>query len=106
MASSRILAEDWFVSVRPSWAASLGDDQYLGASLGWALGDYPLALLAGLLVFSWVRSDRREGARFDRQEERDGDRQLTAYNAYLSGLGPRRTGTPAPGARGDQPDDS
>jgi cytochrome c oxidase assembly factor CtaG/putative copper export protein len=106
MASSRILAEGWFVSVRPSWAASLADDQYLGASLGWALGDYPLALLAGLLVFSWVRSDQLDGARFDRQEERDGGRQLAAYNAYLSGLGPGRTGTSAHDPRGEQPGDS
>ncbi len=106
MASSRILAEDWFVSVRPSWAASLADDQYLGASLGWALGDYPLALLAGLLVFSWVRSDQRERARFDRQEDRDGDRRLAAYNTYLSGLGPGRTRTSAHDPRGEQPGDS
>lgn len=106
MASSRILAEDWFVSVRPSWAPSLADDQHLGASLGWALGDYPLALLAGLLVFSWVRSDQREGARFDRQEDRDGDRRLAAYNAYLSGLGPGRTRTSAHDPRGEQPGDS
>lgn len=106
MASSRILAENWLVSVRPSWAASPADDQYLGASLGWALGDYPLALLAALLVFSWVRSDQRDGARFDRQEDRDGDRRLAAYNAYLSGLGPGRTRTSAHDPRGEQPGDS
>jgi len=83
MASTQVLARGWFERLDRSWGSSLADDQYLGASLGWALGDYPLALLAVVLVFGWVRADRRERLRFDRQEDRDGDSQLVAYNAYL-----------------------
>lgn len=83
MASTEVLGEDWYTALERPWGASLADDQYLGASLGWALGDYPLALLAGVLVFMWVRADGRERARFDRGENREGDRQLEAYNAHL-----------------------
>ena len=84
MASTDVLAEEWFAGLPRPWGRSLADDQYLGASLGWALGDYPLALLAGVLVFLWVKDDRRERRRFDRQEDRGGDQQLAAYNAHLA----------------------
>ncbi|MGB0190679.1 MAG: hypothetical protein ACPF9W_06910, partial [Nocardioides sp.] len=62
---------------------------YLGASLGWLLGEYPLAVIAVALLVSWVSADRRERRRFDRSEAREGDRQLHAYNAYLAGLSAR-----------------
>lgn len=84
MASDQVLARNWFEPLGRTWGASLMDDQYLGASLGWALGDYPLAILAAALVVSWVRADQRERRRYDRQALRDGDRELTAYNDYLA----------------------
>ena len=86
MASDQVLARGWFEPLGRTWGASLADDQYLGASLGWALGDYPLAILAVALVASWVRADRRERRRYDRQAERDGDRELASYNDYLARL--------------------
>jgi putative copper resistance protein D len=86
MSSSRVLAEDWFSSLGRTWGASLAEDQYLGASLGWALGDYPLGLLAGALVWSWARADGREAARHDRRAERDGHSELAAYNEHLKSL--------------------
>src|SRR3546814_569508 len=72
MANTTILAGDWFAALGRPWGRSLEDDQYLGASIGWALGDYPLAILAGALIWSWVRADHREGKRHDRQADRDG----------------------------------
>ena len=90
MSSTRILAQDWFSMLGRRWGDSAADDQHLGASLGWALGDYPLALLAGVLVVLWVRDDKRESDRFDRSEDRGGDAQLSGYNDYLSGLAGRR----------------
>lgn len=86
MSSREILAEGWFGSLERSWGASLADDQYLGASLGWAMGDLPLAVLAGALVVAWVRDDQREARRLDRQADRDGDAALNAYNSYLQTL--------------------
>ena len=86
MANETVLAEDWFTALGRTWGASPADDQYTGASLGWALGDYPLAILAVALVAQWVRHDRVERDRFDRHEERDGESQRAGYNAYLDRL--------------------
>lgn len=86
MSSSTVLARGWFASLGRDWGATLERDQYVGASLGWALGDYPLAILAGALIWTWVRADHQEGRRLDRQADRDDDAQLRQYNAYLARL--------------------
>lgn len=86
MASDRILAEQWFSAFGRDWGRSLQDDQYLGASIGWALGDYPIAILGMALIVDWVRHDRREQTRLDRRADRDGDRDLEAYNEHLDRL--------------------
>ncbi|WP_343992674.1 cytochrome c oxidase assembly protein, partial [Nocardioides dubius] len=83
MASDQILAEDWFAMFDRSWGESLADDQYRGASIGWAFGELPLAIIALSLLAGWVSSDRRERRRFDRNEDRTGDQELAAYNAFL-----------------------
>ena len=86
MSSTTILAGDWFSALDRTWGRSLAQDQYLGASIGWALGDYPLAILAGALIVSWFKADRREAEREERQAERDGDRRLREYNQHLQRL--------------------
>lgn len=103
MAQTDVLAEGWFSRLPRDWGDSLADDQYLGASLGWALGDYPLALIAGVLIYSWVRADQRERTRYDRQARRDGDRELTMYNEHLARLAEhdRRGGAADAGGRPD-----
>lgn len=105
MSSNRVLAESWFSSLQRDWGASLLEDQNLGASIGWALGDYPLAVMAVALVALWVGSDRRERRRFDRHEDRSGDAELTAYNDHLGRLSGRRGGVaePAPDPLTTQP---
>ena len=94
MSNSTVLAESWFSALDRSWGRSLADDQYLGASLGWALGDYPLAVLAGVLLWSWFRSDQRDAKRHDRRSDRDGNSELNSYNDYLTALSERRGGGP------------
>jgi putative membrane protein/putative copper resistance protein D len=37
----------------------------------------------------WSRSDEREARRKDRKADRDGDLELSDYNAYLAGLAAR-----------------
>ncbi|CUR54321.1 cytochrome c oxidase assembly protein [Nocardioides sp.] len=86
MGSSTILAEDWFSALGRDWGNPLERDQYIGASLGWALGDYPLAILGGALIWSWVKDDHREARRLDRQADRDEDLALTTYNDQLRRL--------------------
>ena len=86
MANSTILAEGWFAPIDRPWGATLARDQYVGAQLSWALGDYPLLILGGALIVAWVGADGRERRRFDRQEDRDDGAKLAAYNAYLASL--------------------
>jgi putative copper resistance protein D len=42
--------------------------------------------MAIVVAVQWSRSDDREARRKDRQADRDGDAELTAYNSYLSRL--------------------
>lgn len=86
MSATELLAGNWFPSLGRTWGASPLEDQRTGASIGWLLGDYPLAILAGALIWGWVRDDSREARRLDRQADRDGDAATTSYNAYLTAL--------------------
>jgi len=86
MSSTTVLAEDWYSTLGRTWGNSLEQDQYIGASLGWALGDYPLAILALGLVWMWAKSDYRDARRYDRRATRDGDKALSTYNDYLQRL--------------------
>lgn len=86
MAMSDVLAEGWFAALGRTWGNSLVEDQYVGATLGWVLGDYPIAILGGALIWAWVRSDAREAKRLDRQADRDDHEELRRYNDYLRRL--------------------
>lgn len=86
MSAETILAGTWFKLVQPPWIDSLADEQYLGASIGWALGEYPLGIIAGALLWQWARADFAEQRRVDRKASRDGDAERVAYNDYLKAL--------------------
>jgi putative membrane protein len=43
------------------------------------------------LTFQWAKSEERVSRRKDRTADRDGDKELNAYNDYLAGL-QRRSG--------------
>lgn len=107
MANTTILADPWYRLVKPPWGDSLAADQYLGASLGWGLGEYPLAVMAIALMISWAQADRRERQRFDRSEDRSEDRgganELAAYNQHLMRLAATIPDNPARPPRLDKP---
>lgn len=94
MTGGDVLAQDWFRQLPRTWGNTLDEEQSLGAALSWALGDYPVAILAIALVYSWIKSDARDARRHDRQAHRDGGAALAAYNSYLAGLA-----NPPPNAR-------
>ncbi|GGD11085.1 cytochrome c oxidase assembly protein [Nocardioides daphniae] len=87
MGATELLAGDWFTALDRPWGPSPADDQYVGASLGWVLGEYPLVILAVAVVWAWVRDDHREAKRLDRQADRDNGQELARYNEFLQGLG-------------------
>ncbi|WP_031506976.1 cytochrome c oxidase assembly protein [Streptomyces megasporus] len=70
--------------------ASLGvtalDDQEMAGGIAWAFSEIPSVIVLIALLIQWYFSEQRQARRSDRAADRDGDRELTAYNAYLASL--------------------
>lgn len=86
---SRLLAPDVLGALGRTWGRSPIADQQLGGAVAWGIGELPTLLLGMGIAVAWVRSDDRESRRSDRQADRDGDAELTAYNAQLAQLAGR-----------------
>ena len=74
--------------------ASLGidalSDQNSAGGIAWAFSEVPSVLVLIALLFQWYGSEQRQAKRKDRQADRDGDKELTEYNAYLASLSGRQ----------------
>ncbi|MEU4797728.1 cytochrome c oxidase assembly protein [Streptomyces sp. NPDC023327] len=74
-------------------SASLGidplADQEAAGGIAWAFSEIPSVVVLVALLFQWRRSEDREARRKDRAADRDGDKELEAYNAYLASLAAR-----------------
>ncbi|MEU6610031.1 cytochrome c oxidase assembly protein [Streptomyces shenzhenensis] len=74
--------------------ASLGidalSDQSAAGGIAWAFSEIPSVLVLIALLFQWYGSEQRQAKRKDRAADRDGDKELEAYNAYLASLNARR----------------
>ncbi|WP_431980398.1 cytochrome c oxidase assembly protein [Streptomyces qinglanensis] len=70
--------------------ASLGvsalADQNAAGGIAWAFSEIPSVLVLIALVFQWYVTEQRQARRRDRRADRDGDKELAAYNAYLAAL--------------------
>lgn len=62
----------------------------MGGGIAWAFSEIPSVLVLIALIFQWYHSEQRIAKRADRAADRDGDKELEAYNAYLASL---RTGS-------------
>ncbi|MEV4502943.1 cytochrome c oxidase assembly protein [Streptomyces klenkii] len=75
--------------------ASLGidplEDQQAGGGIAWAFSEIPSVVVLLALAYQWYRSEQRQARRSDRAEDRNGDKELEAYNAYLASLRSRET---------------
>ncbi|WP_328556916.1 MULTISPECIES: cytochrome c oxidase assembly protein [unclassified Streptomyces] len=73
--------------------ASLGidalADQTAAGGIAWAFSEIPSVLVLLALLFQWHSSEQRQAKRQDRAADRDGDKELEAYNAYLASLNAR-----------------
>ncbi|WP_129310736.1 cytochrome c oxidase assembly protein [Streptomyces sp. L2] len=71
-------------------SASLGidalADQNAAGGIAWAFSEVPSVLVLIALLFQWYGSEQRQAKRKDRAADRDGDKELEAYNAYLAAL--------------------
>jgi putative membrane protein/putative copper resistance protein D len=74
-------------------SASLGidalADQTAAGGIAWAFSEIPSVLVLLALLFQWYSSEQRQAKRQDRAADRDGDKELEAYNAYLASLNAR-----------------
>ncbi len=83
---STLLAPDFFKALHVPWIPDLLADQQAGGNITWAIGEVPTLALALLVTLAWSREDKHESMRLDRQADRDGDAELTAYNARLAAI--------------------
>ncbi|MCQ6554873.1 cytochrome c oxidase assembly protein [Streptomyces sp. C10-9-1] len=85
-----MMASEPMIGTYSSPPASLGidalADQNAAGGIAWAFSEIPSVLVLIALVFQWYRSEQRVAKRRDRAADRDGDKELEAYNAYLASL--------------------
>jgi putative membrane protein len=65
-------------------------DQTAAGGIAWGFSEVPSMLVLLALLFQWYRAEQRQARRSDRAAERDGDKELEAYNAYLASLHARQ----------------
>ena len=85
-----LLLADWYGAMGRTWGADPLQDQQNAGAIAWSVGEIPTVVLAVLVAFLWSRSDARDAKRGDRQADRDGDAELTAYNEMLAARASRR----------------
>lgn len=95
MSQTSLIDGGYFESLRTPWITSALDDQAAGGSVGWAMGEIPMLLALISTFILWMREDKRETVRIDRNEARlaalgEPD-ELAQYNEYLNKLQARQT---------------
>lgn len=85
-----MMASEPMIKAYENPPASLGidalTDQNAAGGIAWAFSEIPSVLVLIALVFQWYGSEQRQARRLDRAADRDGDKELEAYNAYLASL--------------------
>ena len=86
---TQLLASDFFTRIHLPWMTDPLADQQRAGAIAWGVGEAPTLALALMVAAAWVRTDRAEAKRRDRQADRDNDAELAAYNAHLAELAER-----------------
>ncbi len=95
LSTSTLIDQGYFASLQTPWNLDLLADQHAGGSIAWALGEIPILLALVVTFIQWMRDDKRETKRIDRNEARlaamgEPD-ELAEYNAYLTSLAAKDT---------------
>ena len=90
MSESTLIDGGYYASLKTSWLPDLLHDQSMGGTIGWSMGEIPILLALVATFILWMRDDKRETVRIDRNEARlaamgEPD-ELAQYNAYLNTL--------------------
>jgi len=89
------MAVEWYGIVRPEWVTDPLRDTLLGGQVAWGLSEIPSVIVLIAIAVQWSRSDEREAKRRDRAADRDGNKELEEYNAYLQSLQSRTPSSPS-----------
>jgi putative copper resistance protein D len=90
MSETTLIDGGYYGSLQTPWIPDLLADQKAGGTMGWAMGEIPIILALIATFILWMREDKREAVRIDRNEARlaamgEPD-DLAKYNAYLNTL--------------------
>lgn len=90
MSQTSLIDGGYYASLQTPWLTDLLADQKGGGTVGWAMGEVPIILALIATFILWMREDKRETVRIDRNEARlaamGEDDELAKYNAYLNTL--------------------
>lgn len=86
MTMNSVIGYDFYGFLKLPWMTDLQHDQFLGGAIAWGASEVPVVIVVIALVSQWAASDRRAGARADRQADAYPDDELASYNAMLDEL--------------------
>ena len=90
MSATTVLDGGYYTSIGNPMNLNLLENQYLGGSIGWAMGEFPILIALTAAFIQWMREDRRETQRIDRKAARASamgeNDDLAKYNQYLADL--------------------
>lgn len=90
---SPVLIATYFAPPPAGWHTSALQDQDVAGGIAWGFSEVPTLIVLLAIAVQWWRSSTREARRHDRSEERTGDAELRAYNAWLTEIGQNRRRT-------------
>ena len=89
MGGTSLIEASYFGNMGRDWGLGVLEDQQLGGSIMWGLGEIPTVMVAIGVALQWSRTDARETRRKDRAAERNNDAELNAYNDMFANLAKR-----------------
>ncbi|MFM8620651.1 MAG: cytochrome c oxidase assembly protein [Candidatus Nanopelagicaceae bacterium] len=90
MSATTVLDGGYYTTIGNPMNLNLLENQYVGGSIGWAMGEFPILIALTAAFIQWMREDRRETERIDRKAARASamgeNDDLAKYNQYLAEL--------------------
>ena len=90
MSATTLMDGGYYTSIGNPMKLDLLENQYTGGAIGWAMGEIPILVALTAAFIQWMREDRKETERIDRNAARasamgESD-DLAKYNEYLAKL--------------------
>lgn len=93
MSATTLMDGGYYTSIGNPLNLNLLENQYVGGSIGWAMGEFPILIALTAAFIQWMREDKKETQRIDRKAARASamgeNDDLAKYNKYLADLARR-----------------